>query len=112
MSTTRTVTLALIALAGVAWAAFRRWNRALEQAVALPQYRHPSIPGSLIEARHTVVKVPPELSERLQRIDRTEVDGRCSSYRRDGSGNVAHSCSFHPGHENDHRDVHTGATWS
>lgn len=28
------------------------------------------------------------------------------------TGYTTSSCSFHIGHENDHRDVHTGATWT
>jgi hypothetical protein len=35
----------------------------------------------------------------------------CSARRHNQHGNVVASCSFHPGHENDHRDVHSGATW-
>lgn len=36
---------------------------------------------------------------------------RCPARRRNKWGWVAASCSFHRWHENDHRDVHTGATW-
>lgn len=35
----------------------------------------------------------------------------CSSTRRNKHGRVVAECSFHPGHENDHRDAHEGATW-
>lgn len=37
----------------------------------------------------------------------------CGARRRSGiTGAVAHACSFHVNHENSHRDVHSGATWS
>ena len=36
----------------------------------------------------------------------------CSSQRRHPSTfYVISECSFHPGHEGDHRDVHNGHTW-
>jgi hypothetical protein len=35
----------------------------------------------------------------------------CSANRRDKWGRRVAECSFQPGHENDHRDVHTGRTW-
>lgn len=42
----------------------------------------------------------------------TEPKVFCSSNRRNKWGRIAHSCSVHPGHENDHRDMHTGASWT
>jgi hypothetical protein len=35
----------------------------------------------------------------------------CSASRRDKWGRGVAECSFRPGHENDHRDVHAGRTW-
>ncbi|KAE8763205.1 hypothetical protein [Georgenia thermotolerans] len=35
----------------------------------------------------------------------------CSANRRDKWGRRVAECSFQPGHENDHRDVHVGRTW-
>jgi hypothetical protein len=35
----------------------------------------------------------------------------CSASRRDKWGRGVAQCSFQPGHEHDHRDVHAGRTW-
>lgn len=51
-----------------------------------------------------------EMSLTLSRPEEPKVF--CSSYRSNGRGYIVHGCSFHAGHENDHRDVHSGATWS
>jgi hypothetical protein len=35
----------------------------------------------------------------------------CGATRRGRWGWIVATCSFHPGHVNDHRDIHTGRTW-
>lgn len=52
-----------------------------------------------------------DLSLMLARDD-FEHRPRCGATRRDNRGYVVATCSFHPGHENDHRDVHAGRTWA
>lgn len=54
--------------------------------------------------------IPAPMRAALQRPTQPKVF--CSSTRRNKWGHRVASCSFVPGHENDHRDVHTGATWS
>lgn len=47
-------------------------------------------------------------------IDKRPDESRivCSASRRDKWGRGVAQCSFEPGHENDHRDVHAGRTWT
>lgn len=52
-----------------------------------------------------------DLSLMLAR-DTHEHRPQCGATRRDNRGHVVAECSFHPGHENDHRDVHAAHTWT
>lgn len=104
---------------------FRHWNRQLEAAMQLPEpstRRHPSIPGSLDDLRRPPTTAARAKAEReffkhaemsLALARSTEPKVFCQSkIRSPRTGYVIASCSFHVGHENAHRDVHEGRTWT